>query len=68
MRTSTFTTPGVCCQGCVSTVQKGLGTLPGVESVAADPETKRVEVSYDESQLDEHAIRAKLTEVGYPAD
>ena len=68
MKTSTFITPGVCCQGCVSTVQEGLGSLPGVESVAADPDTKRVEVSYDELQLDEQALRAKLEAVGYPAD
>lgn len=68
MKTSTFTTPGVCCQGCVSTVQKGLGSLPGVESVVADPETKKVEVGYDESQVNEQALRAKLSDVGYPAD
>ncbi len=41
--------------------------MPGVERVTASVDTTRVAVTYDAGMTSPEAIRASLTEAGYPA-
>jgi copper chaperone CopZ len=40
--------------------------LPGVASVEADPDTKRVEIDYEPGRVSLAQIEAALDEAGYP--
>jgi len=44
-----------------------LGELMGIQSVKANLESKKVEVSFDEPASEE-SIKALLAEINYPAD
>lgn len=59
-----FTVKNVKCGGCVKTIEQGLGSLPGVESVTVTIEGGKVDVTG--SGLDRAQIGAKLRELGYP--
>ncbi|MGH3014035.1 MAG: heavy-metal-associated domain-containing protein [Gaiellaceae bacterium] len=58
--------PGMSCAHCVEAVEGELGAVPGVESAAADLETKLVTVRG--SALDEASLRAAIAEAGYEAE
>lgn len=64
MTTKTFTVPNISCNHCVHTVKTELGDLPGIQSVAADAETKQVTVAWD-APADWGKIEALLTEINY---
>jgi len=59
----TFTVKNVKCGGCVANIQKGLGTLPGVEKVEV---TLQGQVTVTGSTLSRPQLAAKLREIGYP--
>ena len=63
--TSVFRVPGMSCGHCVHAVETELGTVAGVERVAADLDTKVVTVTG--SGLDDDALRAAIAEAGYGA-
>ena len=58
--------PGMSCAHCVEAVEGELGAVVGVESAAADLETKLVTVRG--SALDEASLRAAVAEAGYEAE
>jgi copper chaperone CopZ len=58
--------PGMSCGHCVEVVEAELGAVAGVESAAADLETKLVTVRG--SALDEASLRAAVAEAGYEAE
>jgi copper chaperone CopZ len=60
-----YTVPGMHCGHCESAVKQEISSLPGVEAVAVDLDSKRVEVTG--SELDDAAIRAAIEEAGYEA-
>jgi len=64
MTTKTFTVPNISCNHCVHTVKTELGDLAGVQSVAADAETKQVTVAWD-APADWAKIEALLKEINY---
>ena len=66
MNRQTFTIPNISCGHCVMAIQNELREMPGVRSVAGNPENKTVAVDW-ESPASEEAIRAKLQEINYPA-
>ncbi len=51
---------------CVMTVRQTVGSVPGIASVDADPNTKNVTVRYDPAVITLKAIEEKLSECGYP--
>lgn len=59
------TVPNISCQHCVRTIVREVGALPGVISVAADADTKSVQVEYAVPAT-EAQIRELLHEIGYP--
>ncbi|MCL4473818.1 MAG: cation transporter [Actinobacteria bacterium] len=50
------------------TVESAAGSLAGVDSVDADPETKKVEVTFDESQVTIEEIKKAIEAAGYPVE
>lgn len=63
METRLYVVPGMHCGHCVAAVEEEVSAVPGVESVTADLETKRVEVTGPAP--DDAAIRAAIEEAGY---
>jgi copper chaperone len=63
--TLTYTVPGMHCDHCKAAVTAELSTVEGVEDVAVDLDSKRVEVTGE--RLDDDAIRAAIVEAGYEA-
>jgi copper ion binding protein len=64
----TVTAPDISCAHCVATVKEAVGALPGVASIEADPESKRVEIDFDPGRVSLAQIAAALDEAGYPID
>ena len=62
-----FHSDDISCGGCTSSIEDGLSQVDGVAHVSGDPETKVVEVEYDETSLTSDAILAKLDEIGFSA-
>ncbi len=58
-----FIVANVRCGGCVANIEKGLGSLDGVESVRVDQASGEVQV---EGSLDRAMLAARLAELGYP--
>ena len=61
----TLTAPDISCGHCVATIKEEVGTLPGVASVEADPDTKRIEIDFDPGRVSLAQIEARLDEAGY---
>ncbi|RMF79272.1 MAG: hypothetical protein D6737_11885 [Chloroflexi bacterium] len=67
MEETNFIVNDIHCDNCVRNIKRGLKKVPGVEAVAVDAETKRVRVTFDNSQTDTQALRAQLAHIGFPA-
>jgi copper chaperone CopZ len=61
----TYTVAGMTCGHCKAAVEAEVGQVPGVEFVAADPDTKLVVVRGE--SLADDALRAAIDEAGYEA-
>jgi copper chaperone len=61
----TLNVSGMTCMGCVSSVRRLLGQLPGVHDVDVDLASGRVRVGYDAQQVGEDRLRQAITEGGY---
>lgn len=53
--------------GCVGSIQKVLGAVAGVSSVAGDAETKVVTVEYDDSRVSPAELLGHLDAAGFPS-
>lgn len=56
---------GMMCANCEARVIKALLLLEGIESCEASAQTGKVDVSYDEKQLQPATIKEMIEEVGY---
>jgi len=61
----TYTVPAMHCGNCTAAVEREVALVDGVESVAADLETKLVLVRGE--GIDAAAVRAAIAEAGYAA-
>lgn len=68
METVTLTAPDISCEHCKATIEREVGALDGVNSVAVDVPSRHATVTYDPAQLTETDIVAKLDDEGYPVD
>lgn len=68
MQQAVLTAPKMSCGHCKMAVETAVGGLAGVSTVAASPETKKIEVSYDESIVSVEEIKNAAAEAGYPAE
>lgn len=64
MQTENFIVKNVKCGGCVSTIENGLKSLPGVDRVEVSIDGGKVSVTG--SALSREQLAAKLQELGYP--
>ncbi len=63
---ATLTAPDISCAHCVASITKAVGGLNGVSTVAADEQTRQVQVEYDPARVSLAQIEATLDEEGYP--
>ena len=64
MTSSTYTVTGMTCGHCVASVTEELKAIPGVDDVAVDLSTGKVEVN-SAVPLDPAAVRGAVEEAGY---
>ena len=62
---TTLTIPALHCDSCVKTVTRILEALPGVEVTRTEPDTKLVDIGFDESAISLDQIREALDEDGF---
>ena len=62
---SEINAPAIHCGGCMRSIEKGLGALPGVEFVRVNLSTKRVKVRWRKPDCDPNSILRKLTDLGF---
>lgn len=55
------------CDGCKKTIENGLAKEAGVKSVVADPKTKMVTVTYDQSKVSDATLVKSIEKMGYKA-
>ncbi|MDX1493133.1 MAG: heavy-metal-associated domain-containing protein [Longimicrobiales bacterium] len=68
MTTKTVKVPGISCGHCVSTIEREVGELKGVESVKAEQGSRQVTVSWDPDATDWVVIQDHLEEINYPPE
>jgi copper chaperone CopZ len=62
---TTYTVPGMTCDHCTRAVEGAISSVPGVQSVEVDLETKLVTIRGD--ALSDTALRAAIEQAGYEA-
>ena len=60
-----YDVPDMSCAHCKGAIEDSLNELSGVEEVTADPDSKVVEVAYDEDQVGENDIKGAIEDAGY---
>jgi copper chaperone len=67
MTTVTYSIPAMHCGHCIHTVEMEVGELEGVQSVKADLDRKKVQITFD-TPASEEKIKALLAEIDYPVE
>ena len=67
MTTVTYNVPAIHCGHCTHTIEMEVGEIKGVQSVKADQNTKKVQITFD-APATEETIKALLAEIDYPAE
>ena len=66
MRSDTYQVSDIHCGGCEATIRTLIGDIEGIHDVKPDHHTNQVVVSYEETVLDDDAIREALANTGFP--
>jgi copper chaperone len=62
MSTIVYDVPGISCGHCKAAIEGEVATVPGVDSVTVDIDTRQVTVA---GNADDAAVRAAIDEAGY---
>lgn len=62
-----LTAPDISCGKRKTNIEGDLTSEPGIEQVTVDTDAKRVRITYDQGRTSPGQLRAKLSEIGYPA-
>ncbi len=62
-----LTAPDISCAKCKENIEGDLAGEPGVEQVTVDVGAGRVRIAYDQEQTSPWQLRARMSEIGYPA-
>jgi copper chaperone len=62
---TTLSVPEISCAHCVKTINGALGSLPGIESINTNVDSKTVQLRYDPAQVSMDTIEATLNDAGY---
>ena len=65
MQNVTLNVQGMSCGHCVNSVEKGVGTLTGVEQVKVNLAEGLVDVSFNETQVTLEQIKEAIDDQGY---
>ena len=65
MTTVTYSIPAIHCGHCTHTIEMEVRELPGVKSVKADMNSKKVEIIFDDPATEDQ-IKSLLAEINYP--
>jgi len=57
--------PDMTCDGCVQAIRRSLSSVAGVEQVAIELHTKRVQVQFDPAQIHAGAIQQRIEQAGF---
>ena len=68
MKQTTLKVPAIHCSSCADTIRRNLEPINGVESVEVDPESKTVDLKFEELDVTEGQIRGRLEEIGFLPD
>lgn len=68
MSEATLNTPAMSCDHCKMTIENAGSARAGIDVITADPQTKQVRVSYDESVISLDEIKKMLADAGYPSE
>jgi len=66
MNTETIKVENLKCNGCASTIKKGLLKLEGISAVTIDIESSIVKVDFKGDNQDVEILKTKLAKMGYP--
>jgi copper chaperone len=61
----TIAVEGMTCEGCVRSVTRAVGAVPGVEAVAVDLAGKRATVRYDAARVTAARVREAIRDAGF---
>lgn len=59
---------GMTCMGCVNSVKRLLGQLPGINNVDVDLASGQANIDYDSSKVTPAAMRQAIVDGGYQAE
>jgi Cu+-exporting ATPase len=62
-----LTAPDISCAKCKENIEGDLAGEPGIGQVTIDVATRRVRVTDDQQHTSPERLRARLSEIGYPA-
>ena len=62
---ATLKIPALHCGGCATTVTRSLESLTGVQVTETDPDSKLVQLEFDDSTITLDEIREALDQVGF---
>jgi len=65
METTVIPVKGMTCMGCVSSVKRVLGAVPGVGGADVSLDKAQAEVLYDPAKTGPDALKAAITDAGY---
>lgn len=63
-----LTAPDISCAKCKENIEGDLADDPGIQQVTVDVDARRVRIGYDPQHTSPGQLRARLAEIGYPAD
>ena len=67
MRKELLDITGMSCSACSSRIEKVVGRMEGVETIAVNLLTNKAQVTYDDAKLDVNAIIARIEKLGFGA-
>ncbi|HXG36133.1 MAG TPA: heavy-metal-associated domain-containing protein [Dehalococcoidia bacterium] len=62
----TLEAPDISCEHCIASIRKAVTTLPGVQFLSGDPESKLVTIEYNPSVVALERVEQAMAEEGYP--
>ena len=67
MRKELLDITGMSCSACSSRIEKVVGRMDGVETIAVNLLTNKAQITYDDAKLDANAIIARIEKLGFGA-
>ncbi|MCY0888829.1 MAG: copper ion binding protein [Alicyclobacillaceae bacterium] len=65
MAIATISVVGMTCDGCVQSVSKAIGSVPGVSKVEVSLDRHLATVEYDSARTSESVLKSAIEDAGY---